>query len=297
MWQMKTYLLVAVTLLFWSSSFAGLRQGIDFYGAGHFVLLRFLTASAVFLIFACFKRIHLPKKEDVWKLAGLGWLGITTYHIGLTFGEKVVPAGASALIVAAVPAFTAVLSYFLFKEKLNAFGWSGIFIGFIGVAIISVGNEKGLAFTGHAVLILIAAIATTFFFIYQKPFFARYNAIELTAYFTWFGTLPMLVFLPGFFETVSAAPVSITLSGIYLGVLPSAIAYITWSVALSHAPASLITSTLYIEPFIAIIIAWFWIGEAPTLLVWMGGFLTIIGVIMVNAYGKVKPAVTERKAG
>jgi len=291
---MKSILPIAITLLFWSSSFAGIRQGIEVYGAGHFVLLRFLSASAVFIIFACFKFIHLPKKEDIWKLAVLGVLGITVYHVCLTFGEEVVPAGASALIVAAVPAMTAILSYILFKEKLNVIGWSGILVGFIGVAVISIGTGKGVSFTGHAILILIAAVGTTLFFIYEKPFFARYSATELTAYFTWFGTIPMLVFLPGFFHSVSHAPVSVTISAIYLGVLPSAIAYITWSVALSHAPTSLVTSTLYIEPFLAIIIAWIWIGEVPSVVVWIGGVLTLVGVTLVNVYGRIKPAKSER---
>jgi drug/metabolite transporter (DMT)-like permease len=290
---MKSILPIAITLIFWSSSFAGLRQGIEYYGAGHFVLLRFLSASAVFILLACFKLVHLPKKEDVWKLAILGFLGISIYHICLTFGERVVPAGAAALIVAAVPAFTAIFSYILFKEKLNILGWAGILIGFIGVAIISIGSGKGFAFTGNAILILIAALATTFFFIYEKPLFKRYSAIELTAYTTWFGTLPMLFFMPGFAETAVQAPLSVTLSGVYLGILPSAVAYITWSVALSNAPASLVTSSLYIEPFIAIIIAWVWIGEVPTLVVWLGGILTIFGVIMVNVYGKIKPLVQE----
>ena len=106
----------------------------------------------------------------------------------------------------------------------------------------------------------------------------------------------MLVFMPGFTETLINAPVSITLSGVYLGILPSAVAYITWSIALANAPASLVTSTLYIEPFIAIIIAWFWIGEVPTLIVWIGGFLTIVGVIMVNAFGKIHPLIEEQQA-
>ncbi|TCP18623.1 EamA-like transporter family protein [Scopulibacillus darangshiensis] len=293
---MKTFLAVAVTLILWSSAFAGIKEGLAGYSPGHLVLMRFLVASAVFLLYACTGKIRLPRKEDLPKIIGLSLAGITIYHSCLTFGEMAVPAGTAGLLIASVPAFTAVFCYLLFKERMTKLGWSGIIIGFVGVAVISFGTHQTFAFATGAILILIAAISTTLFFILQKPLFSRYSAVELTAYFTWFGTVPMLMFSHGIFEAVAAAPAASTWSAVYLGVLPSAFAYITWAIALKNAPASLVASGLYINPLLAIFIAWIWLGEVPHSIAFFGGVFIIAGVILVNFFGQRKTKIKRKHA-
>lgn len=283
---MKTFVAVAVTLIFWSSAFAGIKQGLVGYSPGHLVLMRFLVASSVFLLYSCIKRIRLPQKEDLWKIIGLSIAGISIYHSFLIFGETVVPAGTAGLLIASVPAFTAVISFIFFKERMTKLGWTGIIVGFIGVAIISFGTHQTLDFASGAILILIAALSTTIFFIFQKSLFSRYSALELTAYFTWIGTIPLLIFTPGIFDAIATAPAASTWSAVYLGVLPSAVAYITWAIALANAPASLVASGLYVNPILAIFIAWIWLGEVPHPVAFLGGGLTVIGVILVNFFGQ-----------
>jgi drug/metabolite transporter (DMT)-like permease len=292
---MKTFVAVAVTLLFWSSAFAGIKQGLAGYSPGHVVLLRFLTASAVFLLYALIKGIRMPRKEDVGKIFGLSLFGISIYHSFLTFGETVVPAGTASLLIASVPAFTAVIVYFAFKERLTRLGWAGILLGFIGVSMISFGSQQSFSFASGAILILIAALSTSLFFIFQKPLFSRYSAVELTAYFTWFGTIPLLVFTPGLAVAVASAPAASTWSVVYLGMLPSALAYITWAIALSGASATLVSSGLYMNPVLAIFIAWVWLGEVPHPIAFLGGTVTITGVCLVNFYGKEKHVYTRKQ--
>ncbi|HEU5139925.1 MAG TPA: DMT family transporter [Bacillales bacterium] len=294
---MKAFIPAAITLMFWASSFSGIKQGLEGYSPGHFVLLRFLIASMVFLLLAVFTgKIGLPRKRDVGKIFGLALLGISIYHSFLTFGETVVPAGTAGLLIGSVPAFTAVFVYLFFKDKLTWMGWLGVLLGFAGVAVISFGTSHGFEFASGAILILIAAISTSLFFIFQQPMFNRYSAIEMTAYFVWFGTIPLLIFIPGFFDAVASAPTASTLSGFYLGIFSSGIAYLTWAIALSNAPASLVTSALYLDPALAIVIAWIWLGDLPEPLAFVGGALTIAGVILVNFYGKEKLPAQERKA-
>ncbi|WP_155837029.1 DMT family transporter [Aneurinibacillus terranovensis] len=293
---MKTFLAVAVTLLFWSSAFAGIKVGLAGYRPGHVVLLRFLSASAVFILYACVKPIRLPDKKDIGKIFGLSLLGITIYHGALTFGEVVVPAGTASLLIATVPAFTAVFSYIFLKEKLTRLGWSGIAFGFAGVTMITLGSGKGFAFATDALLIIVSAVSTSLFFIFQKPLFSRYSALELTAYFTWFGTIPLLIFSPGLIKAVADAPLASTWSCIYIGVFPAAVAYVTWAIALSTAPASLVATGLYINPLLAILVAWVWLGELPHPIAFLGGGIALAGVLLVNFYGKqrvVKPGETQ----
>lgn len=286
----KTFLAIAVTLLFWSSAFAGIREGLTGgYTAGHLVLLRYVSASLVFVIYSLFKRIQLPKLRDIPLIAGLGFIGISIYHIALTYGELTVPAGTASLLIAAAPAFTALVSSLYAKEYLSKMGWVGILIGFSGIAYLTLGSHQEQGFTKGALLVLLSAVCTSLFFVIQKPLFKKYRPLDLTAYFTWFGTLPMLIFVPGFFHQLQVVPLTATLSGIYIGVFPAAIAYVAWTIALASGQTNIVTSSLYLNPVLAIFIAWIWLGELPHMNSIIGGAIALLGVIVVNIWGKTKP--------
>ncbi|SCC31006.1 Uncharacterized protein BW664_02661 [Bacillus mycoides] len=72
------------------------------------------------------------------------------------------------------------------------------------------------------------------------------------------------------------------MSVIYLGVFPTVLPYIALAYITSHAGASEATSSLYLTPVTACIIAWIWLGEVPTFISIVGGVITILGVIITH---------------
>lgn len=291
----RTWLAIGGVLVLWASAFAGIRAGMRLtpaglpepggYGPGELALLRFGTASSALALYALATRMRMPGWRDLPVIALSGFLGISTYHVALNFGEVTVQSAAASLLISAGPVFTALLSALFLRERLTRVGWGGILVAFSGVALIATSGAKGLEFTPGALLILLSAAVAAIYSILSKRSFRKHTALEFTCYSIWAGTLPLLVFLPGLARQAPAAASSATLAVLYLGLFPGAIAYVLWNFALSRMPASLLSSFLYLSPVLATLIAWAWLGEIPSPLTILGGAIAIVGVVLVQTKG------------
>ena len=282
------------TVVVWSSAFAGisvvLGQGV--LAAGQVALLRFLVASATMGVAAIVTRMRMPKREDLGRIALAALFGITFYHLGFTFGETRVSAGAASLIVASGPIWTALMAIAFLGERLNKWGWAGVALAFSGVAAISFGEGGGFHLEPMALLILGASISTAIYFVLSKKPLRTYSSLEFTSYTIWFGTVPMLVFLPGLLRNLPAAAPSSIWIVVYLGVFPGALAYFLWGYALARMPASTTASFLYASPVLATFVAWVWQHTIPGAVTLAGGALALAGVILVQTKGRPKAPVT-----
>ncbi|MFN2323288.1 MAG: DMT family transporter [Trueperaceae bacterium] len=278
-----TLVALGFLVVLWASAFPAIKIGLEGYGPAHLTLLRHTVASVAFVPFLlAFRRRMWPDRRDVPVFVGLGVVGMTTYHLGLNFGEVHVSAGATSLIIATAPALTALVAWRLTGDRLPALGWVGSAVSFAGVALIVLGDGAVGRLHPAAALILMSALATAFFAVLQRPMLVRYRPLEVTAFVTWGGTLPLLAFVPGVAAAVLDAPATSTWAVVHLGVVPSAIAYTLFAIALSRAPAPIVTSFLYLVPVVALLLSWWWLGEVPSSLTVVGGAVAVAGLVLVQ---------------
>ncbi|QPQ30595.1 DMT family transporter [Lysinibacillus sp. JNUCC 51] len=272
-----------ITIILWATAFPGIRVALTAYSPEHISLLRLLVGSFVLIIIAIITKTPLPALKDIPIILFLGFLGFTVYQVALNYGEQTISAGVASLLVSTTPIFTALLAVIFYREKLGLWGWVGSLLGFSGVAFITVGGStEGFSFNTGIIIVLVASLSESIYFVFQHRYLEKYGAIPFTMYAIWSGTIFMLLFSPGLGEAILNAPLNATLVTLYLGIFPTIIPYFTLAYVTSRTGAAEATSTLYLTSVFAFLIAWIWLGEVPHSSAITGGLVTLIGVFISN---------------
>lgn len=273
---------LVTVLLFWSSAFPAIRLAVREYSPGQLALFRFLIASGVLLLCAPVFKVRIPPARDWPGFVLMSFCGLSVYHTLLNWGTQTVTAGSSAFLTTTAPIFTAILAGIFLKERLTRQQIGGIIIAFTGTALIALGEEGGVRLSGGAFLILIAAFSASIYIVLQKQFLSRYRPFEMACWTVWLGTALMMVFLPELIPQVRAASPAATLSVVYMGIFPGAIAYIMWALLIQRLGASTAASLQYAVPILSFIIAWIGLREVPGSIAFLGGAIALCGAILVT---------------
>jgi drug/metabolite transporter (DMT)-like permease len=295
--QHRVWLALGTTLLVWASGFVGVSVAVAEYSPGNLALFRFLIASVVLFVWLLRKygRIPLPQKSDLRNLALVGLFGVPLYHLPLNAGQQVVSAGVSSLLVATAPIFTAIIAGIVLGERVSRLTWCGISVAFAGTTllVLSQSGGHGLALQPQALLILIAAVSFSVYVVAQRSLVQRYGGLPVATWAIWLGTVMLLPFLPGLVSNIASASASATLAAVYLGVVPSAVGYVTYAFVLKHLPAAKAGSILYAIPPLAVVMSWILLGDRPGMATLVSGVIVLLGVALANAPNSTPPNASK----
>ena len=129
------------------------------------------------------------------------------------------------------------------------------------------------------------SLSLSIYNILQRKLTAKYTAMQASTYSIFAGTLMLAFFAPTAFRELAAAPAIQYVYVLLLGIFPSAIAYVSWSVAFSKAERTSQASnftvlTLFFASLLGIVI----LHETPNTATLVGGSITLAGVLLFN-YG------------
>ena len=281
-------LAVFSTVFFWGSSFPVMSYLLEtasplVLGAG-----RFSLATLISLIWCVYSYKNKITLKHAIRFLIAGFIGIFLYNVFLNYGQQSVSAGASSFIVNCNPLFTALIGFFILKQKVTLIHWFGITFCLLGVSIISIDQEGGLELGSGATLILFAATLTAAYFHILKPLVSIYGAITSAAYTILFGTIPMLFWFPEMFGFVINSTNEVRIAFLWLALFPTTIGYLTWTYTVGYYGANKASLFLYLIPPISILLDFFWYNNIPSLYTILGGLMIILSVSLTLLLQKKK---------
>ncbi len=272
-----------VTVTTWASAFIGIRDAGEQISAGALSLGRLLVGSAALGLIVAIRREPLPARGDLPLILVCGVLWFGVYNVALNEAERHIDAGTAAMLVNVGPILIALLAGVLLHEGFPRSLLTGSAIAFGGAIVIGLAtSDGGLAASGGAALCLVAALSYAAGVVSQKPVLARVSALQVTFLACTIGAIACLPFAPTLVDELGDASGSAIRWTVYLGLVPTALAFTTWAYALSHTTAGRMGATTYLVPPLAILMAWLILDETPPALAIAGGGLCLVGVVLAR---------------
>jgi drug/metabolite transporter (DMT)-like permease len=275
-----TLLAVVVTVLAWASAFVAIRGVGRDLSPGALALGRLVVGTAVLGLLQSRRRWVRPSRRE-WALlvvCGVGWFGV--YNVALNAAERHLDAGTTSMLVNIGPIVIAVLAGLFLGEGFPRRLVAGIAVAFLGVLLIGVATRSAHADLLGVLLCLVAAVTYAVGVVAQKPVLRRLPPLQVTSTACAIGAvccLPWAGSLAGDLGTASAGSIA---GMVYLGAVPTALAFSTWAYALARMDAGSLGVSTYLVPPIVILLGWLFLGEVPPALAFAGGAVCLLGVAL-----------------
>jgi drug/metabolite transporter (DMT)-like permease len=257
--------------------------------------VRFGFAGALLYAWSAWRgdvRAARPGRREWTAAAVVGGLLLFVDTGGIAWAEQRVASGLTAILVATVPLFTALLDRTFFGVRLTLGALAGIAAGLLGVALL-VGQSGHVDPVGAAV-ILVAALAWAAGSAYgrvaplpQPPFLSA--AMQMLSAAALLGVAGAAM---GEVGQVHPAAISAgsTAAFAFLVVFGSIVAFTAYGWLLrSGAPSVLVSTYAYVNPAVAVVLGWALAGEA------VGGRELVAGLVIVASVGMLVLAREPRE--
>ena len=272
---------VGVTVLAWASAFIVIRGVSADFEAGSLALGRLVIGAVLLGLYTMRRRWVRPTRREWLLIVGFGVLWFGAYNVALNLAEQTIDAGTTAMLVNVGPILIAVGAGLFLREGIPRWLVIGAAVAFAGVIVIGVSTTDGSLGDGTGVaLCLLAALAYAAGVLLQKPALRRLPSAQITWLGCAIGAVVCLPFSGRLVADLSAAPPSSVLGMVYLGAVPTALAFSTWGYALSRVPAGQLGVSTYIVPPLTILLGALLLGEAPAALAVVGGAICLLGVAL-----------------
>lgn len=270
-----------------SGTYLMAKLGLREFSPLAFGLYRFLIAGVVFTVLLAIKnQFRLPQRRDWGAFLWLALLVVPLNQGLFLYGMKYTLVSHGALFYSTTPIMVLGLSCLFLGERPTAMKILGIALGFAGVLLVLF--DRGLDLSHETLkgdaLLLVAVATWALYTILSKKVLTRYppmyvTGLSLTAGFLLFVPIGLPAALRQDYTAVTRAGLA---SLLYLALLTSVLGYLIWNWGLSKLEASKVSVVSNLQPIIAALLGWAFLGEAITVRFVLGAALAMAGVALTE---------------
>ena len=282
--------LVAVAFI-WGINIPIMKSGLQQLDNVYlFNAVRLPISALVLTIFALRERRAgvVPDASVTWWQIGIYSVIVSmVYQLCFLIGINWTTPGNTALIIATVPIWTALLAHLFLAESLRVIAWLGLAVGVAGTMIVAL--QKGVSLdSGNLVgnlVVLAAALLWAIGTVYSRPLLNKISAMQLAS-------TASIIALPAHFLVAAVnyepgcfAPLgspSLWLIVLYSGTLSSGLAQPMWHYGVKTAGPAHAAIVQNLVPVFALLAAWILSSEVPNTAQIVGGALILAGLVIMR---------------
>lgn len=284
---MNSILQIVFVMFLWAICFPLIAAGLSYAPHLTFATLRAVLAGGALLVLAVALRRRMPSDWQIWAQLTVVGLGATTLgFLGMFHAAEYISPGMATVITNTQPLMAAVLAHFFLNERTGLLGKSGLFLGFLGIVLITLPQFRSA--TGGSYAIGIAYIVLAAFGITVSNVLIRRlaNSVDALVAMGWqllLGSVPLAVA-----AALTEKPWDINwtptfvFSLVSLSALGTALAYWLWFTVLRHVELNRANSFSFLVPIFGLAMGAGLYGERLSWLAIAGVGLALVGIALVN---------------
>lgn len=292
----------ACVYTFWGATYTAARFGVHFMPAPVLAGVRLGIGGCLMLSFAALrgKRVLGPAME-MRRIFMLGVLLLFTGNVGLVWAEFYLPSGLSALLVAIVPVYVALIELQLSNgERLRSRGQIGLVLGFMGLAILAWPSaHTGLHGDRHEIFAVVILLLGALSFA-SGSILSRHSKLTLDPFVCagWemlIASICDLILATCLRDWSHAQWNRDSISAIaYLIVFGSLIGFTSYTWLLQYIPVAKVATYAYVNPMVAVLLGALLLGERLQGNEWFGMVIILLAVFLVTS-SRLQPGHGEQR--
>ncbi len=286
--------LMLLAVLLFSVNDALAKWLVATYAVAQILLIRSISASLMLAPFVLKAGAGAFRDAPRPRLQLLRAVLATAETVGFYFAVRYIPLADAVTFYLAGPIYVTALSAILLREKVGAYRWSAVIVGFVGVLIAL--NPSAASLNVGSLIALCGSIAYAFLMIATRAVRSTPNVVLAGAQVA--GAIVFGAVGAPFAWTAVAGTDFLLL--LLLGVV-AAVAIVLVNQSLRLAPASVVVPYQYSLIVWATVFGYFVFGDVPKMHTLVGGAIIVASGLFIflreqrlNVPGAEEPALAER---